>query len=328
VIAPSSTRFTVRPAEEIVGSVFEGFGTVVGVWTTEPGLLPDLETYLRSWVETVEAACSRFREDSDISRANRAAGTAVKVSADLLAAVDAACIMAEATYGLCDPTVGGAVISAGYNRTFDDVIDQGSGPLIVHRSGGAWRELVVEPDAGTLTIPAGYLLDLGGSAKGWAVDEAIQALGWDILATHPDAGVCISAGGDMAVAGRAPRGGWPVTIRERLVDAGGVPERQVHLAAGAMATSGSTGRQWQRDGVRQHHIIDPRTGEPGNSTWTLVTAVADRCLVADSMATAAWLLNEAAPRWLAGRGVGARLLRADGSEVLVGDVSHWLGGSR
>ena len=321
-------RFSVRPAEELVGSVFGGFGTVVGVWTTVPGLLPELETYLRGRVETVEAACSRFREDSDISRANRAAGTATRVSPELLAAVDAACRMADATYGLCDPTVGGAVISAGYDRTFADVVGQGSGPAIAHRPGGAWKQVEVDRDAGTLTVPPGYRLDLGGSAKGWAVDQAIQSVRREILGTHLGAGVCISAGGDMAVAGRAPQGGWPVTIRERLGGAGEVPERQVHLTAGAMATSGSTVRQWQRDGVRQHHIIDPRTGEPGESTWSLVTTFADSCLLADTMATAAWLLNEAAPRWLAGRGVGARLLRADGSEVLVGHLSRWLAGSR
>jgi thiamine biosynthesis lipoprotein len=321
-------RFTVRPAEEIVGSVFGGFGTVVGVWTTEPGLLPELETYLRVWVETVEAAASRFRADSDISRANAGAGSPVSVSSDLLDAVDAACMMADATYGLCDPTVGGAVISAGYDRTFTDVVSRGAGPVTAHLRGGAWKQVVVDRRAGTLTVPAGFLLDLGGSAKGWAVDQAIRATRRRVLVSHLDAGICISAGGDMAVAGRAPHGGWPVTIRERLEEAGGVPERQVRLASGGMATSGASVRRWERDGEQQHHIIDPRTGEPGQSTWALVTTFADTCLLADTMATAAFLLNDAAPRWLAGRGIGARLLRADGSEVLIGDLSRWLLGNR
>jgi thiamine biosynthesis lipoprotein len=326
MIATRDMRFSVRPAEEVVGSVFGGFGTVVGVWTTQPALLPELDSFLRGWVETVEAAASRFREESDISRVNLATGTTVKVSADLLDAVDAACLMADATYGLCDPTVGIAVISAGYDRSFEHVTTDGPGPEIPHNRGGAWKQVEIDHVRGTLLVPAGYQLDLGGSAKGWAVDQAIARMRHGTLAANPGAGVCVSAGGDMAVTGVPPRGGWPVTIRERLDGAEGVPERQVQLVSGAMATSGATARRWQRDGSTQHHIIDPRTGRPGTSTWTLVTTFSDSCLVADTMATAAWLLNQPAPLWLAGRGVGARLLRDDGSETLVGDLTRWLAG--
>jgi FAD:protein FMN transferase len=324
MIASREMRFSVRPAEEVTGSVFTGFGTVVGVWTTQPDLLPRLESFLRAWVETVEAAASRFREDSDISRANRAAGTTVEVSADLLDAVDAACLMADATYGLCDPTVGTAVISAGYDRSFEHIASDGPGPAISHNRGGAWNQVEIDHVRGTLLVPAGYQLDLGGSAKGWAMDQAIARLSQGILADTPGAGVCISAGGDMEVTGVPPRGGWPVTIRERLEGAEGVSARQVHLVSGAMATSGATVRRWERDGSTQHHIIDPRTGKPGTSAWMLVTTFSDSCLVADTMATAAWLLNEPAPLWLAGRGVGARMLRHDGAETLVGDLTRWL----
>ena len=320
----AATELLVEPTESIVGDTFPGFGTTVGVWTTEPRLLPGLQAWLRAWVETVEAAASRFRPDSDISRANRSTGTPVRVSRDLLAAVEAACRMAASTDGLYDPTVGAAVISAGYDRSFERLAADGAGPSFAHLPGGAWWLVEIDHYASTVTVPEGFQLDLGGSAKGWAVDMATRAMTEKFLPAHPGAGICVSAGGDLAVAGVPPPGGWPVVIQERLDGAGSAPAQEVRLVAGAMATSGATFRQWQQGGVTAHHIIDPRTGNPGRSTWTLVTTFADTCLVADTMATAAWLLDEAAPGQLAGWGVGARLLDQRGAQTLVGPLDRWL----
>lgn len=321
----AAPEFHLPATDTVVGTTLTGFGSTVGVWTTAPGLLPRLEQTLRDWVATVEMAASRFRPDSDISRANARPGTPVTVSAELVAAVDAACRMAAATDGLYDPTVGAAVISAGYDRSFEKIVADGPGAQAGHRPGGAWRLVGIDHAASTVTVPYGFQLDLGGSAKGWAVDTVIAAVRRDVLRALPGAGVCVSAGGDLAVVGTPPAGGWPVAIQERLDGGGEAPAREVSLGAGAMATSGATYRQWQRGGVRGHHIIDPRTGEPGHSPWTLVTTFADSCLVADTMATAAWLLGEAAPRQLAAWGVGARLVDEAGAEVLVGTLDRWLG---
>jgi len=320
----AATELTFSSTEVLAGNTFPGFGTTIGVWTTVPALLPELQTSMRNWVAVVEQACSRFRADSDISRANRLTGTPVPVSRELIDAADAACRMASATDGLYDPTVGASVISAGYDRSFEQVVAGGPGRGFDHRAGGAWWLVATDRQASTITVPEGFQLDLGGSAKGWAVDTAVQVLMESVLQRFPGAGICISAGGDLAVSGTPPEGGWPVAIQERLDGGGTVAERQVRLTAGAMATSGATHRQWQREGVRGHHIIDPRTGQPGQSSWTLVTTFSDSCLVADTMATAAWLLDVAAPRQLANWGVGARLVDATGVEVLVGDLGRWL----
>ena len=308
----------------IVGSTLAGFGTSVGVWSTEPRMLSGLEPFVARWITTVEAACSRFNPASDLSRVNAAAGTAVYVSTVLVSAVEAALRMAEVTDGLCDPTVGEAVLAAGYDRTFEAVVADGPGPALANRPGGGWRAVQVDAAASTVTVPAGYRLDLGGSAKGWAVDAALEVVGESLLPAFPGAGVCISAGGDLAVTGIPPAGGWPVSIRERLDSVAGVPGRAVRLVRGAMATSGATHRQWQRNGRVGHHIIDPRSGEPGSSPWALVTTFDDSCLVADTVATAAWLLGAAAPARLGEWGVGARLLTGAATEVLVGDLTRWL----
>ena len=321
----AALEFTMPDTSTLVGRTSRGFGTTVGAWTTQPALLARLDGFISRWVTAVEAACSRFDAASDISRANTAAGSPVRVSPVLVQAVEAALRMAAATDGLCDPTVGLSVIAAGYDRSFEVIEAEGPGQALPHRRGGAWRLVKTDRDSSTVTVPAGYALDLGGSAKGWAVDRAIEVVSGSLLPSFPGAGVCISAGGDLAVGGRPPVGGWPVTIRERLDVSDGVPEREIQLQRGAMATSGATQRQWQRDGHAGHHIIDPATGAPGVSSWALVTTFSDSCLVADTMATAAWLLGEAAPATLEWWGVGARLLDHAGHEVLAGDLSRWVG---
>lgn len=307
----------------IWGRTFRGFGTTIGAWATHPGMVQYLDEMLRAWVERVEAAASRFREDSDISRANAVAGTPVRVSRELLHATDAACRMADLTRGLCDPTIGAAVIGAGYDRSFELIESAGPGPRARPRPGGAWRRLAVDHGMATITVPRSYLLDLGGSAKGWAVDTFIARLRLTMLDRYPHLGVCVSAGGDLGVAGRPPAGGWPVTVQERL-DGEDPDAEELFLANGAMATSGASARRWGSGQGAGHHVIDPRTGGPGTSCWDLVTVFSDSCLVADTSATAAWLLAEDAQRWLADLGLAARLVHNGGRAVYVGDVDRWI----
>lgn len=310
---------------DMEGNRFPGFGTTVETWTTDAMLVTHVGNLMRAWAARVDAACSRFRDDSDLSRANAAAGRPVAVDPVLLGAAEAAIAMADLSLGLYDPTVGGGVISAGYDRTFDSVETEGPGPVGPPRPGGVFSSVVVDREASTITIPAGYRLDLGGSAKGWAVDTALAAIQDHYISQDSAIGVCVSAGGDLAVAGRAPAGGWPVTIRERL-DGGNGREALAGLRCGAIATSGATARRWGHGATAGHHIIDPRTGRPGSSRWRLVTVFSDSCLVADTAATAAWLLGDDAPDWLATLGLGARLVADDNRPVLVGDLGRWLDG--
>jgi thiamine biosynthesis lipoprotein len=131
-------------------------------------------------------------------------------------------------------------------------------------------------------------------------------------------GLCISAGGDMAVAGPPPDAGWPVRLADTLDGKAGPDDDWVALRSGAIATSGALRRRWTMGDGEAHHIIDPRTGAPGRSCWRLVTVMASRCLVADTAATAAWLLGEEAPDWLRSIGIQGRLVANDGSVVRVG----------
>ena len=123
-------------------------------------------------------------------------------------------------------------------------------------------------DGPLLRLPAGTRLDLGATAKGLGADRAVRAA---MAAAGSAGGVLVSLGGDIAVGGTAPRGGWPVTVAERP-DGGHAPGSQlIRLAGGAVATSSVTCRRWRRGGRELHHIVDPRTGLPADGQPLPVT---------------------------------------------------------
>jgi thiamine biosynthesis lipoprotein len=300
-------------AEAPPGRQFAAFGSTVGVWVTRRDALDLAEHTLARWVDVVDRACSRFRADSELSRANAAAGSPVEVGPELMDATATAIEMARLCDGWYDPTVGGAVIAAGYDRGLSEIETAGPGPVLPAEPAGRWPEIVLDRARSTLTVPVGVRLDLGGSAKGWAVDRALQLIAAELA---PGIGVCVSAGGDLAVTGPAPAGGWPVHVSQSLH--GAPTDAGIGLFSGAVASSGAVRRTWRIDGRRFHHLVNPRTGRPGTERWRLVTVHARTCALADTAATAAWLMGDAAPAWLESRRLTARLVDSDGSSRWVG----------
>jgi len=313
-----TTATDTRLPTTVAGRSLPAFGTTLSLWVTDVRQLERVEWVVRSWIGAVDAACSRFGDDSELARANRNAGKALPVSPVLMDAVEAAREMARLTGGLYDPTVGRAVIAAGNDQSFDAlprVRDRGTGRPV---PAGRWAEILIDRSATSITVPKGVSLDLGGSAKGWTVDTALDLCWLELGQDAPSVGLCISAGGDMAVAGPPPAGGWPVRLAEALDSEAAPDDDWVALRSGAIATSGALRRRWTMGDGEAHHIIDPRTGAPGRSCWRLVTVMASQCLVADTAATAAWLLGEEAPRWLGSIGVQGRLVANDGTVTRVG----------
>ncbi len=302
----------------VAGVTFTAFGTTSGVWVTDASRLASAAVVVQRWFAVVENACSRFRSDSDLSRANAGAGRPVAVCPELVEATEAACRMAELTAGWYDPTVGRAVINAGYDRTFAALERDGAGRLGPPAPGGRWREIRCDPVASTITVPAGTALDLGGSAKGWAVDEALRRVRSALGDDASRVGFCVSAGGDLAVAGPAPAEGWPVRLGESLDGDAAAADAWIGLRDGAVATSGATRRSWQVEGQSLHHLIDPKSGRPGSGRWLLATVHAPSCLVADAAATAVWLMGDDAPAWIERHGLVARLVARPGDARWIG----------
>ena len=289
---------------------WRALGTYVDV-RTSPDAVHRAVAIAIAVLAEVDAACSRFREDSDLSRANRAAGTPVEVAPVLLAAVRVALEAAEQTGGLVDPTLGDVLVTAGYDRTFDLVPADAPGPAALPqpRPRGAWREVQVSHER--LLVPPGARLDLGATGKAFAADLVALA-----VVDELDTTVLVSIGGDVRVA--SPCGGpastaYPVVLGHSLADlAAGGPSARVGITGGGLATSSTSARRWRRGGRPWHHLIDPRTGEPATGPWRTITALGHTAVAANTASTAAIVLGDAAVDWLVERDVAARLVDHEG----------------
>jgi thiamine biosynthesis lipoprotein len=253
-----------------------------------------------------EAALSRFRPDSDLSRLNASAGSDCRVGPILFDALAAALHGAEATGGLFDPLLGLTLVRLGYDRSFEELDDVPAMPGSLVREG--WRRVRVDRIGGTVRLPPGTALDLGGIAKGLVVDAALDHLehrGWTPA--------LVSAGGDLGVRGVPEDGSW--TVRVGSAD----PAPTVWLERGALATSGTTRRRWTQEGVLRHHLLDPTTGEPARGGLREITVAATTCAQAEVAATAAFVAGlPAGLRLVERHGLAALALTDKGNHVRAG----------
>jgi thiamine biosynthesis lipoprotein len=167
-------------------------------------------------------------------------------------------------------------------------------------------------------MPEGVQLDLGATAKAWAADRSAAR-----IAAQAGCGVLVSLGGDIAVAGPAPDGGWRIRVQDVTGDPGERPDGPYALVAirdGGLATSSTAARRWQRGGDVLHHILDPRTARPAEPVWRTVSVAAGTCADANAASTAAVIRGRPALGWLASLGLPARLVDATG---VVFTVAGW-----
>jgi thiamine biosynthesis lipoprotein ApbE len=284
-------------------------GTSVRVVVTRAGRLGDARAAVDRVIREVDEACSRFREDSELSRIQARRGAEARVSPLLATLLEAALRGAELSDGAVDPTVGTAVRAAGYEGDFASVAAEGGPISLVVRPVPGWRRIRLHPSRRTVVIPPGVEVDLGSTAKALAAGMAATAA----LAATGGGGVLVSLGGDIALAGEAPEDGWRIQVADDS-DAPISPDREtVTVTAGGVATSSTAVRRWTRGGVVLHHIIDPATGLPAGGPWRTVTVVAARCLDANIAATAAVVRGESAVGWLESLGLPSRLVTHDGA---------------
>jgi thiamine biosynthesis lipoprotein len=237
------------------------------------------------------------------------------VSALLFDALESACSVAAATAGIVDPTIGSALVDLGYDRDFAGLadLDRGEEPPPARPAPGWWH-LGLDRDGRTVSVPDGVHVDLGSTGKAFGADRSARR-----IAAALGCGALVNLGGDVAVAGPPPVGGWGVGIAARCTTSPTDADEVVALRSGGLATSGTTARTWSRGGRTLHHIIDPWTGEVAPSSWALVSALGASCVEANGWTTAAVVWGEDAPGNLAAHGVAARLVRPDGSIRTVGD---------
>jgi thiamine biosynthesis lipoprotein len=270
----------------------------------------------RRRIDELEGLWSRFRDDSEVSELNRRAGTPVVVSAETVELVERALEAWRISGGSFDPTLLGAVIRAGYDRTFDEIgASAGSGSSVL--LSGA-DQIVVEGRA--VTLPVGVGFDPGGIGKGLAADLVAA----EILAAGAT-GVCVNMGGDVRVAGSGPDGGpWTVAVEHPWLTE---PLALVGLTGGAVATSTTLKRRWQVGESTRHHLIDPQTGIPSDTDVNLAAVIAAQTWVAEVLAKAVVLRGSAYPfDNLGGTGAEGLAVADDGRVMATDGFPEFLGG--
>jgi thiamine biosynthesis lipoprotein len=283
------------------------WSTTASVVVTEPDALAIARELVESEVTAVDQACSRFRPDSELSRAEQT-GRPVTVSPLLAELVDAALDAARRSGGDVDPTLGADLARLGYDRDIAQVEPDGPAVGFTARRAISWQDVSL---AGrTLTVPPGVRLDLGATAKALTADRCAR-----IVTERLGTGVLVELGGDIATAGDAPTGGWTILVQDRPID----EPVTVRVTAGtAMATSSTASRSWRRGGRLLHHVLDPRTGMPSARVWRSVSVAADSCVIANTHSTAALVRGRDALTALGAAGVAARLVDADGQVHVLG----------
>ncbi|WP_078655621.1 FAD:protein FMN transferase [Streptomyces fulvoviolaceus] len=299
------------PPRTTAAADWRALGTTVRLVVTDPALLDSCNLLLARHLAEVDAACSRFRTDSELVALDAAEGRPVRVSPLLAEALAVALHAAEATDGTVDPTVGSAMEAIGYDRDFTLVREDDRPVRLTVKRAPGWRRVRLDRETGTVTVPVGVRLDLGATAKAWAADRVAT-----MLARAAGCGVLVSLGGDTAVAGEPPAGGWQIRVQDVTGSVGETPAQgpyaTVGLYSGGLATSGTAARNWRRGGHDLHHIVDPRTGLPVRSPWRTVSVAASSCAEANAATTAALVKGAGAERWLTRQGLPARLVSQEG----------------
>ena len=258
-----------------------------------------------SELERIEAIATVHSDSSEISRLCRAAERGFQVGADLDHILKVARLVTGRSGGAFDPSVGAIVRLWGFPKTPSLPDSQAieaalatvgphrwslseEPPELFHPSPDATaRDRIrrwLESGPGAWTVREGTFLDLGGIAKGYAVDRATDLL-------SEVAGSClVNAGGDLAIRGtRADGNAWLIGIQDPR-DPSKLFTRVRLQGRGAIATSGDYERFFEEGGVRYHHIFDPRSGWPTRGIRS-VSIIAPSCELADAWATATFVLG-------------------------------------
>jgi thiamine biosynthesis lipoprotein len=239
------------------------------------------------WFEEWEQVLSRFRIDSELTVLNQTHERPVQVSQILWDVLQYAREAEQVTGGLVTPTLLDAILEAGYDRTFDELPHLAPlSPAPVKAFAAPLAAITVNEAARTVTLPPGAGLDFGGVAKGWAAHQAMKRL-------QAEGPALVDAAGDIAISGpRADGTPWQIGVADPFRK--GEEIETLFVNECGIATSGKDRRRWTRDGVFQHHIIDPFTSQPAETDLLTVTVIAPTVMQAEAAAKAALILGSRA----------------------------------
>lgn len=259
---------------------FNSMSTMVQISISQELFANDLMPVYRLF-SSVEDICSRFKEDSELSRLNLQIGKEVEVSNQFFSILTDALKFYEETNGVFHPGILSAIENSGYAKSIEFI----KGRELGVSSLPAPEDSKIKPyqlNEGKQTVILHTRIDLGGIAKGWVIDRAA-----DLLSKYGYG--FINVGGDIRIFGSLPR---PLNIGiEDPYDPAKMIS-SIQVSDGAVATSTSMKRRWKMNGRNKHHLIDASSGEPSASTIISSTVTAPTATEADVLAKVVLLLGE------------------------------------
>ena len=218
-------------------------------------------------LEQLEQCWSRFRPTSELSLLNGGTGGWTAVSSRMLLILTCAADLYRVTQGRFDPTILASLEGAGYDRTFVEVpATLDTAPAYAPAPGFA--QIEIDVDEARVRIPAGVRLDLGGIGKGMAADLLARG-----LIDRGARTALVGLGGDLRARGEPPPDGeWRIPVEDPLDERATAFVWPLH--EDAIVTSSVRVRTWVRAGQRQHHLVDPATGDSARTGVVAVVAAA------------------------------------------------------
>jgi FAD:protein FMN transferase len=276
-----------RPALHKVERHGQAMGTVVSVyfWTDDDAQADKAADAVIAEMKRLDAVMTTWTPDSEVSRVNTAAGDKpVVVSEETFAVIERAQDIAKRSGGVFDITVGAFKGLWKFDQDMDGSLPS---PADVKKRLAliGYQQLVLDKAKKTVFLrKKGMSITLGGIAKGYAVDRCVKLL-HDLGFTN----FMMQAGGDMYVAGKKGADPWKVGIRDPR-SAKGEYFTIAPIEDHSFSTSGDYERGFVKDGVRYHHILDPRTGQPAHASRS-VTIRARDAFTADAWSKVMFILG-------------------------------------
>jgi len=258
-----------------------GTRIAVEVWHDDPAAAEHAIDAVIAEMHRIDALMSVYKEDSQVSRVNRDAATGpVKVDPELAALISRALEFSEMSGGAFDITYA----SVGYLYDYRAHLHPTDAQIKAALPGINWHHVVVDPAASTIRFTQpGVRIDLGGIAKGYAVDTSIA-----ILAKLGITNATVTAGGDSRILG--DRRGRPWIVGIRHPDDRNKVIARIPLEDAAISTSGDYERFFDEGGVRYHHIINPKTGDSARGVRS-VTVIGPDATMTDGLDNAVFILG-------------------------------------
>ncbi len=258
-----------------------GTRIAVELWQDDPAAAGRAIDAVIAEMHRIDALMSVYKEDSQVSKVNRdAAAGPVKVDPELAALVARALEFSEMSDGAFDITYA----SVGYLYDYREHKHPTEAQIQAALPGINWRHVIVDREASTIRFTQkGVRIDLGGIAKGYAVDTSIAIL-QKLGITH----ATVTAGGDSRIIGDRNGRPWIVGIRhpddrDRVI-------ARIPLEDAAISTSGDYERYFDEKGVRYHHIIDPKTGKSPHGIRS-VTVIAPTSTFAEGLTKSVFIMG-------------------------------------